>query len=96
MGYDAGFLVDEHTPALPFRDGYLDWNPSWRATTDPAGWMTNSVVWYSQQVTRHLGEARFQRYVSEFRYGNEDVSGNPGKQDGLTLAWIGIRPPDSG
>ena len=31
MGYDAGFQVDEHTPALPFRDGYLDWNPSWRA-----------------------------------------------------------------
>ncbi|HXN83314.1 MAG TPA: penicillin-binding transpeptidase domain-containing protein [Myxococcales bacterium] len=24
MGYDAGFLVDEHTPALPFRDGYLE------------------------------------------------------------------------
>ena len=37
MGYDAGFQVDEHTPALPFRDGYLDWNSSWRATTDPAG-----------------------------------------------------------
>jgi beta-lactamase class D/beta-lactamase class D OXA-42 len=24
MGYDSGFLVDEHSPALPFREGYPD------------------------------------------------------------------------
>lgn len=25
MGYDSGFLIDEHSPALPFQDGYPDW-----------------------------------------------------------------------
>jgi beta-lactamase class D len=88
MGYDAGFLSDEHSPALPFRPGYPDWIPSWRTTTDPTSWMKNSVVWYSQQVTAHLGEARFQRYVSAFHYGNEDVAGDPGKHNGLTHAWL--------
>jgi beta-lactamase class D len=24
MGYDSGFLVDEHSPALPFREDYSD------------------------------------------------------------------------
>jgi beta-lactamase class D len=88
MGYDSGFLKDEHAPALPFQEGYPDWNPAWRATTDPASWIKNSVVWYSQQITKWLGEDRFQRYVQEFRYGNQDVSGDPGKHNGLTNAWL--------
>jgi beta-lactamase class D len=88
MGYDAGFLTNEHSPTLPFRKGYADWMPSWRTTTDPTSWIKNSVVWYSQQVTIHLGETRFQRYVAAFHYGNEDVSGDPGKHNGLTRAWL--------
>ena len=58
------------------------------APTDPTSWIKNSVVWYSQQITQSLGEERFQNYVSAFRYGNEDVSGDPGKHDGLTRAWL--------
>jgi beta-lactamase class D/beta-lactamase class D OXA-42 len=88
MGYDSGFLTDEHAPALPFHEGYPDWNPAWRTTTDPTSWIKNSVVWYSQQVTQGLGDARFRRYVTEFQYGNEDVSGDPGKHNGLTHAWL--------
>lgn len=88
MGYDSGFLKDEHSPALPFHEGYPAWNPAWRATTDPTTWIKNSVVWFSQQVTQSLGEERFRRYVAGFHYGNEDVSGDPGKHNGLTRAWI--------
>lgn len=88
MGYDSGFLIDEHAPALPFREGYPDWNPAWRTVTDPTSWIKNSVVWYSQQVTQSLGEDRFQRYVAAFGYGNADVSGDPGKHNGLTAAWL--------
>ena len=44
MGYDSGFLIDEHSPALPFRQGYPDWIPSWRTTTDPTSWIKNSVA----------------------------------------------------
>jgi beta-lactamase class D len=88
MGYDAGYLTDEHLPALPFRDGYADWIPSWRTTTDPTAWIGNSVVWYSQRLTEWLGPERFRQYVTSFHYGNEDLSGNPGKHDGLTQAWL--------
>lgn len=88
MGYDAAVLKDEHHPELPFREGYPDWRDSWKQPADPARWMRESVVWYSQQVTTALGMARFRDYVERFGYGNRDVSGDA-DHDGLTLSWIG-------
>ncbi|MBS7699789.1 MAG: class D beta-lactamase [Chelatococcus sp.] len=88
MGFDAGFLKDEHNPSLPFKKGYAAWIPAWKQDTDPSSWMKNSVVWYSRLITEALGEQRFRDYVRRFDYGNEDVSGNPGKNDGLTNAWL--------
>jgi beta-lactamase class D len=82
MGYDAGVLADAHTPALPFQEGYVDWRPEWKQTTDPTSWMDRSVVWYSQQLTARLGQPRFEAYVRAFRYGDGDVSGGPSK------AWL--------
>ena len=83
VGYDAGILTDAHSPALPFKQGYADWLPSWRTTTDPTSWIRNSTVWYAQQVTTRLGLDGLQSYVRRFDYGNQDVSG------GVTEAWIG-------
>ena len=83
MGYDAGILHDAHSPALPFKPGYIDWQPSWRATTDPASWIRNSTVWYAQQVTSRLGAEGMRNYLRRFDYGNQDLSG------GVTDAWIG-------
>ncbi|WP_346894099.1 class D beta-lactamase [uncultured Roseibium sp.] len=88
MGYDAGILKDASSPVLPFKKGYVDWRPNWRKATSPRTWMRDSVVWYSQQVTTRLGEKRYSDYVSAFGYGNEDVSGDPGKHNGLTDAWL--------
>lgn len=89
MGFDNGFLRDAHTPRLPFHEGYADWNDSWRAATDPAAFITNSTVWYAQQVTTHLGAGPLARYLAAFNYGNQDLSGEPGKHNGLTHSWIG-------
>ena len=88
MGYDAGLLQDEHAPLLPFRQGDADWRPSWRSATDPARWMAESVVWYSQRLTVALGQARFAAYARRFEYGNADVSGDA-QHDGLTASWLG-------
>jgi beta-lactamase class D len=92
MGYDSGVLRDEHAPALPFKEGYVDWRPAWRAPTDPARWMQESVVWYSQQVVARVGLSRVQTYVDHFAYGNRDLSDTRHraelKDSGLSLAWI--------
>ncbi|MFC4273924.1 class D beta-lactamase [Achromobacter aloeverae] len=89
MGFDAGILQDENTPAWNFQPGYPDWGgEEWRKPATPARWIKYSIVWYSQQVARRLGQARFQEYTSKFHFGNEDVSGEPGKNDGVDGAWI--------
>ncbi|MBZ9807993.1 MULTISPECIES: class D beta-lactamase [unclassified Mesorhizobium] len=87
IGYDAGILSDEHTPSW-------DYKPEFKAvkrdhkTVDPTIWERDSVLWYSREITRRLGPESFAGYVSKFGYGNADVSGNPGKNDGLTHSWV--------
>lgn len=88
MGYDSGILRDAHAPALPFKLGYADWIPSWRATTDPAGWIRNSTVWYAQQVTARVGAQGVRGYVERFGYGNADLSDDADATDGAPMtAW---------
>jgi beta-lactamase class D len=89
IGYDAGVLKDAHTPILAFHPGYVDWGgENWKQPTDPTRWLKYSVVWYSQQITKQLGVAKFADYVKRIGYGNADVSGDPGKANGLERAWI--------
>ncbi|AST34043.2 class D beta-lactamase (plasmid) [Ralstonia solanacearum] len=89
MGYDAGFLKDEHAPVLSFRQGDPDWGGAdWLRPTDPSSWIQYSVVWYSQRITHALGADAFQSYVRRFGYGNMDVSGDAGRDNGLDRSWI--------
>lgn len=82
IGYDSGIIRDADLPARPYKDEYQTWNDDWKRTTTPRTWMRDSVVWYSQVLTRQLGDATFQQYVNALGYGNRDVSG------GLTTAWL--------
>lgn len=90
IGFDSGILKDAHSPAWDYQPAIHHANRAEeKQRTDPTTWESNSVVWYSQEITRRLGEARFKDYVDRLGYGNRDVSGNPGKHDGLTQAWLG-------
>jgi beta-lactamase class D len=88
MGFDSGVLVDPHQPLWDYRAEFQTTMEQQKKATDPTIWLRDSIVWYSQDLTRKLGEARFRDYVARFGYGNEDVSGNPGKKDGLTQSWL--------
>lgn len=88
MGYDSGVLKDAHNPALPYREEYKAPFEGWRRTTDPTAWMRDSVVWYSQELTRAMGPERFARYVELFAYGNRNIAGDPGRNNGLTHSWL--------
>jgi len=88
MGFDTGILASANSPVWPYKDGYPDWNPKWKQDHTPRTWMRDSVVWYSQQITTKLGEERFARYVDAFDYGNRDVTGDKGKANGITNAWL--------
>lgn len=87
MGYDAGILVDAKTPRWKYQGKF---NAPKRAQkdVDPLIWETESIVWYSQEIARKLGKRAFSDYVQRFGYGNRDISGGPGKTDGLTESWL--------
>lgn len=89
MGYDAAILRDAHSPAWDYDPRrHRARRKAERQRTDPASWESNSVVWYSQEIARRLGPARFRAYVDRFGYGNRDLAGNPGRNDGLTHSWL--------
>lgn len=88
MGYDSGLLKNAHEPALPYRKEYAAQWEFARRTTDPTGWLRDSIVWYSQELTRRMGRERFGQYVETFAYGNKNLAGDPGRDNGLTHAWL--------
>jgi beta-lactamase class D len=88
MGFDSGILKDAHTPAWPYDEGVTVNRPEDKFETDPTRWEKESVVWFSQKITTQLGAEKFKNYVEAFNYGNKDISGDAGKKNGLTNAWL--------
>jgi beta-lactamase class D len=50
--------------------------------------MKNSCIWFSQALTQKLGHEKFKEYVAKFNYGNQDISGDKDKDNGLTHSWL--------
>lgn len=88
MGFNEGILTDENTPKWDFKAEYVDWLDRWKQPHTPKLWLQNSCVWYSQIITEKLGMEKFKKYAKDFHYGNADVSGDIGKNNGLTNAWL--------
>jgi len=60
----------------------------WNQEQTPQSWLKNSAVWVSQELTPKLGLAKIKTYLKNFDYGNQDFSGDPGQNNGLTHAWL--------
>lgn len=88
MGYDAKILQDEAHPEWPFKKEYDLYVNVWKGPHNPRTWMRDSCVWYSQVLTQKLGMDKFKEYIVKFNYGNQDVSGDKGKNNGLTDSWL--------
>jgi beta-lactamase class D OXA-29 len=88
MGFDSGILTDATHPVWPFQPGYVDYREAWKQDMNPTTWIKESCVWYSQVLTKQLGMEKFQNYVTQFDYGNMDVSGDSGQNNGLSQSWL--------
>ncbi|MDR3492399.1 MAG: penicillin-binding transpeptidase domain-containing protein [Gammaproteobacteria bacterium] len=60
----------------------------WDQDQTPHTWLMNSVVWVSQEITPKLGMDKIKNYLKLFQYGNQDFTGDPGENNGLTHAWL--------
>jgi len=54
----------------------------------PDSWMKYSVVWVSQIISPQLGYNNMKKYLANFHYGNQDISGDAGLNNGLTHSWL--------
>jgi beta-lactamase class D len=88
IGYDVGILLDENNPVLEFKKGYTEGLDAWKSPQTPKSWMRYSCVWYSQVLTKKLGLNKFREYITKLGYGNLDISGDSGKNNGLTNSWL--------
>lgn len=80
IAFEEGVLKDENT--ILKWDGKKDARPEVNRDHDAKSWMSESVVWFSQHLTPKIGESRMKKYLSDFQYGNQDLS------EGLTRAWL--------
>lgn len=75
-------------------DTIFKWNEQkyereeWNQDQTPKTWLKYSVVWVSQEITPKLGIISIKNYLQKFNYGNKDFSGDKGKNNGLTNAWL--------
>jgi beta-lactamase class D len=99
MGFDSGILKNKDAPQWSFKEDYEKNFPSWYSRKKgleyhwcqdhtPATFIKHSVLWFSHQITQRLGTRAFQGYVMRLNYGNKDVTGAPGKNDGLFNSWL--------
>jgi beta-lactamase class D len=88
MGFEESVLETAEKPVIDYRKGYPDWVEIWKRPHNPTSWMQESVLWYSQLIASQLGMPKIQEYLAKFDYGNQDMSGTPGQDDGLTKAWF--------
>ncbi|MDX2165383.1 MAG: penicillin-binding transpeptidase domain-containing protein [Gammaproteobacteria bacterium] len=69
-------------------DGKNKGIPQWNHNQTPQTWLKYSVVWVSQQITPQLGMRTIKYYLNKFNYGNQNFSGDPYQNNGLTHAWL--------
>lgn len=80
MAFDSGALRDEKQ--ILKWDGKKESRPELNQDHDARTWMRDSVVWFSKRLTPKIGLSKIQKYLRDFKYGNEDMSG------GLKEAWL--------
>ena len=84
MGFESNLINDQ--------DSTKKWNgqqysvKAWNQDQNAQSWISNSTIWYSQQLAWQLGEEKINRYLKVFAYGNQDFSG------GLDTAWLTPAP----
>jgi beta-lactamase class D len=86
MAFDRELITQQTVFKWNHQDRSLD---VWNQDQTPHLWLKNSVVWVSQMLTPQLGLATIKNYLAKFKYGNQDFSGDLGKNNGLKQAWLG-------
>jgi beta-lactamase class D len=80
IGLETGVIEDENF-VLKW-DGKPQRFESWNRDHNLQSAITNSVVWYYQELASRVGEKRMKKYIQSVGYGNGDISG------GIRKFWL--------
>lgn len=51
------------------------WLNTWAQDHNMRSAIKNSAIWYYQEIAKQVGKENYNKYLKQFQYGNEDVSG---------------------
>ncbi len=69
-------------------DGKEKGLPDWNKDQTPKTWLQYSAVWVSQVLTPKMGLSKIKQYLKLFNYGNQDFTGDKGRNNGIQYAWL--------
>jgi beta-lactamase class D len=87
IGYELLILKSEEEPVWPYDGSDVEFNFH-KTPHSPKTWISCSVTWFSKRLARTIGEKNLQKYLSLFSYGNQDITGNAGKDDSFITAHL--------
>ena len=70
------YAVKDENEVLKW-DGVIREIPSHNADTDLKTAYKNSTVWFHREMSRRVGINKYKKYLKEFNYGNQNLSGKP-------------------
>lgn len=87
---DANFVIAWDKQKYPPRDNWRS-EPfvHWAQDHTLRSAMKYSVVWYYRELAKMVGEQQMKSYVTEFKYGNQDVSGGLSSPSMFEGFWLG-------
>ncbi len=80
IALETGVVKDEKvvTPYEREKHPPEAWWPTteWQRDQNLRSAIKESVVWYYQDIAKQVGKEKYEKYLKQFHYGNEDVSGS--------------------
>lgn len=82
IALESGVVDKEDVFTLIKWDGTQYPFPAWNRDQTLSSAMSNSVVWYYQELARRVGVEKMQYFIDQLHYGNQDISG------GIDHFWL--------
>lgn len=86
IALETGIIKDENVVVAYDRTQHPPeawWPVEWQRPQNMRRAIKYSVVWFYQEIAKKVGKPQYQKYLKQFQYGNQDVSGN------IEHFWLG-------
>ena len=86
IALETGVIKNENVVVAYDRDRHPPeawWPVEWQSPQNMRSAIKYSVVWFYQEIAKKVGKAQYQKYLKQFQYGNQDISGD------IDQFWLG-------